>query len=50
MVESYNETKKVYLTADNIKKLSDKDMDILKKQGKVTRCPDYKPQNDKIIS
>lgn len=36
---------KVYLTKYNIEsKLSDKDIEILKQQGKYIRCTDYLPE------
>ena len=42
---------KVYLTAENFNsRLSDKDIEILKKQGRFTKCPDYNPEQKNIIS
>jgi len=36
---------KVYLNKDNINKLTKKDLELLKKQGRFTRCPDYLPHD-----
>ena len=47
----YWSEEKVYLTAENFNShLSDKDIEILKKQGRFTRCPDYTPEQKNIIS